>query len=62
MNTHPMPRDHPSDPTPSKAEQLQAIDTEIARTTNFIRYIESRLPPEQLEAARRADAKAARPK
>jgi hypothetical protein len=38
---------------PSKEEQLRAIDTEITRTQNFIKYIESKLTPIQLEAATR---------
>ncbi len=36
---------------PSKAEQLQAIDKEITRSQNYIKYIESRLPPEELRNA-----------
>jgi hypothetical protein len=46
---------------PSKEEQLKAIDTEIARTQNFIKYIESKLTPIQLEAAQRRAEPRARP-
>ena len=41
-------------PDASKEAKLQAIDTEITRTQNFLRYIESKLTPIQLEAAKRA--------
>ncbi len=39
---------------PSKDQQLQAIDKEIARSKNFIKYIESKLPPAELHDAQRA--------
>ena len=42
-------------PDAPKEAQLKAIDTEITRTQNFLRYIESKLTPVQLEAAKRAE-------
>ena len=39
---------------PSKQEQVQAIDKEITRSQNFIKYIESKLPPAELREAQRA--------
>ena len=39
---------------PTKQEQLQAIDKEITRSQNYISYIEARLPPAELNAARSA--------
>jgi hypothetical protein len=39
---------------PPKSDQMQAIDKEIARSKNFIKYMESKLPPAQLREAQRA--------
>ena len=41
---------------PSKKEQLQAIDKEITRAKNHIKFIESKLPPDQLREAQAAAA------
>jgi len=38
----------------SKQQQLDAIDKEIVRSQNYLKYIESKLTPEQLHAAQRA--------
>ena len=35
----------------SKQQKLRAIDTEIVRSQNDLKYIESKLPPEHLAAA-----------
>jgi hypothetical protein len=38
----------------TKQQKLDALDTEIVRSQNYIKFIESRLTPEQLHAAQRA--------
>jgi hypothetical protein len=39
---------------PSQSEQLQAIDKEISRSQNYIKYIESKLSPDDLRKAQSA--------
>jgi hypothetical protein len=38
----------------TKQQQLDALDTEIVRSQNYLKFIESKLTPEQLHAAQRA--------
>jgi len=38
----------------TKQQKLDALDTEIVRSQNYIKFIESKHTPEQLHAAQRA--------